>query len=63
MVEAFPSSFDEMTRSFGIAPLPDAEASLRHSVEYIVSQNRALRRSSETETMAHNETALHSSAG
>lgn len=50
MVEAFPSSYDAMVREFGIAPLPSAEASLRHSVEYIIAQNKGLRRSSEMVT-------------
>lgn len=47
MVEAFPSSYESLVREFGIAPLPSAEASLRHSVDYIVAQNKGLRRSSE----------------
>lgn len=48
MVEAFPSSYDTLVREFGIAPLPSAEATLRHSVDYIITQNKGLRRSSET---------------
>ena len=47
MVEAFPSSYPAMVREFGLPPLPCAEATLRHSVEYIIAQNKGLRRSSE----------------
>jgi nucleoside-diphosphate-sugar epimerase len=55
MVEAFPSSYDTLVREFGIPPLPSAEATLRHSIEYIVAQNKALRRTSESVTQGKEE--------
>lgn len=48
MSEPFPSSYNDMVRAFGIAPLPSAEATLRRSVEYIIAQNKGLRRASAT---------------